>query len=1016
MDVRGGESELTTSRPTVSATPRVGRSAAGDGLVLAAAFVAFWWPILWGGQTLSRSPLASTIHPEVVAEQLGWPVNDSLASAQQDEAWLAFIARSLGRGEWPLFNPHNGLGAPLLESLQPGVLYPLNVILPLLPQGSPWLFDVFSLLHAAVFLVGLRFLYSRVTSAGMATALAILVGLSGLTWQNVNMVHFRGLAWCPWLLGGLLLVVTPQAGISLRGVAVSVMAGLGVITAGNLQDAVFTLAAAALVVSLYGRCCSEGDRLPSLEMRRRLLTPTVLILGMMFVTAGVWFPYVRGVSTGDLSTVADPTRCLEEVPWRWMSSWVIPHVQGLFPTQLVERQFWFLPQPSLPTSLALVASVAATTMFWHGPSTERRWLAGVGGLCGILLLKTVETPLFDWLTMVPVLNGIKFHKYNGIVVILLGLIAATGLERLAQVDESRRRRLVSRTFAVVAVAIGLLLVWLNLDRGWSLKHPLNRDAARFVVQSIAISLGTAALTAIILSRRVERRGMWLAMVWSVQATLLLPPGWLPRIAECGSPWSDLSWSDSNPPPDSLLSPLAPNSNLQIGGLGWDVGQPGVFDPVLNRRFKGFFNRFFTARYPDFALYQLTSPTRMQVSALALLGVREVRGFPPPAGAAVIETGPGRWAPRDTLPEAFWLSQADFEEYERRWQSLPEGDTTSLETFVRDLSASARRHRVNARQTALGAGRCEVYSYRTEPGRVIWLRAFHSGWRRIDTDRSAEPIQPFLGTFLAIPVPVRNWETIQLTAIPASWLFVAFGGVLAGSLLIAACVFWPCRMTMTLDVGAGNALSTSQPNRTDIAAPEEMALLVSSDPSNGVNWTAGRAALGAGLLAVSMFVADWVRPRLRLSTETLEEVRSRQQPATSSDVFVRVEAVADVPTNTGAVVTLTSRTGLPPILVRGLAGHLPTRRSPDRVWVEAGGRLFPAVTGVMRLERPSELAAAEFGRSGWVASLSAEGWRNKTTELTIWCEFGENVVAVPAKVSIRGVEAGAAASPQINEDR
>ena len=453
---------------------------------------------------------------------------------------------------------------------------------------------------------------------------------------------------------------------------------------------------------------------------------------------------------------------------------------------------------------------------------------------------------------------------------------------------------------------------------------------------------------------------------------------------------------------------APQQQPFVWGILWNEVQPGVFDPVLNRRFKEFYNRFFAARYPDFALYQLSSPTRKQVSALAILGVNEVRGFPPPAEAAVIETGPGRWAPRDALPEAFWLSQSDFEEYDRRWRGLPEDDTAALETFVRDLSESAHQHRVNARQTAMGAGRCEVFSFRTEPGQVIWLRAFHSGWRRIDTDREAEPIQPFLGTFLAIPVSVRNWETIQLTAIPASWIVVGLAGVLSGGALIAGWVYGPRRRAVALGRDAGNGLSPApQPGDgvidTDVTAVR----------SNGVNWTAGDLALVIGWLALSVLVADSVRPRLRLSTETLEEVKSRQQPAAMPDVVVQVDVVADVPTDGGAVVTLPSDAGLPPIVVRGISGHPPSRRTPDRVWIEASGRLFPAVTGVMRLERPPELAAAEFGRAGWVASLPAEGWPEQPSQLTIWCEFGDSVVPVPAKVSIRGTDAGKTVPPQIN---
>lgn len=970
--------------------------------LLAAAFIVVWWPILFGGQTIARSPLASTVHPDVIAEQVGWPVNDSLASAQQDEVWLDFIGRSLRRGEWPLVNPHNGLGAPLLESLQPGVLYPLNLLLPLLPVGSPWLFDLFSLIHVAIFLAGLRSLYARFAPSRVATAIAILVGLSGLTWQNVNMVHYRGLVWFPWLLLALIAATESSDWRSRFGkMAAALSVGVCIVTAGNLQDAAVSLATAGVCSVLYAlTLLADRDHVPAGTSKpwRAALVPPVLIVAVVFVTAGTWFPYLRGVAMGDLATVADPSRCLETVPARWMLSWLLPNIHGLFPTQLLERQFWFLPQPQLPTSIAFLVLLAVLVSRQGWSRGERWWLFGLLGLCGVMLLKTVGTPLFDWLRAVPFLNGIKYHKYNGVAVVLFGLIAASGLGRLATVDDQRRRVLVTRTVVALAIVVGLILLWLNVDRSWSLKHALNRSAALFVVRSIVVTLGTTVLTGLVL---VGKRNLWgprLAILWTCQAVWLLPPGWLPRIEAYQSPWTEGRLDDTAPRSNLSLSPIAPNS-----GLLWGESQPGVFDPVLNRRFKAFFNRFFTARYPDFALYQQAAPTRRQLAALALLGVDSVAGFSPPPDAPITRHSPWSWTPQDALPAAFWLSKSDCDDFERRWRELAEDNEPALERFIRDLQTAARRHPAIASQTATGTGRIDLTGPRSAPGSIIWLRAYHSGWRRTEGGVSHESILPFLDTFLAIPDVDPAGSTVLLTAVPASWLRIGICGVVVGLVFAIGSVF-VINCSLKPATGPDNLPPSHIPQPDALpgsvissGAALDCPAVSEADRRGWGVWIGGVVAAATLAGVVGLTCPGW-----ELKPIAPDDLRSRAGENPDGRYSAVIDVVADVPTTGEPVVNLPVGPGRPPIVVRGLAGDGAHKQSASRVWLEIGDRLVRAVVGVVRLDRVEPFAAPEFGRAGWVASVPLDDWPESPVPLVVWCEFGDRVVRIPTTIRIAGV--------------
>ena len=171
-------------------------------------------------------------------------------------------------------------------------------------------------------------------------------------------------------------------------------------------------------------------------------------------------------------------------------------------------------------------------------------------------------------------------------------------------------------------------------------------------------------------------------------------------------------------------------------------------------------------------------------------------------------------------------------------------------------------------------------------------------------------------------------------------------------------------------------------------PQSLSRLVDHE-SNAVSFDGRELCISIALLALTVVVARGTEPQRVIEPSSLQSLEQRL-PSTNSEEpaanwSVTLDLVADIPFTTGTTLTLPASRRRVPLLIRGLAGDRASKKPPDRVWIQAGDRVWPAVTGVLRLERPPALAAPEFGRAGFLASLDAAGWTTTPTELVLWCE-------------------------------
>ena len=241
--------------------------------ILVAPLIAYY-PIVFLGYTTGRADIVIPGN-----SQVAWPVQDSYASALQDEAWLPLIKESLASGEIPLINMQNGLGAPLLESMQAGVFYILNPILLLFNTDAPVYFDLFALLHVYILIVGLSLLFSLFANKKIAIALAILLGLSGATYLNINMVHFRGFAWLPFMLYGAINIARGNKKFLKKSFILLCIATLASATSGSIQDFVMSFGVTVVVFGIEYIFSTKKSSI--LEISQKFFEENLLALNLL---------------------------------------------------------------------------------------------------------------------------------------------------------------------------------------------------------------------------------------------------------------------------------------------------------------------------------------------------------------------------------------------------------------------------------------------------------------------------------------------------------------------------------------------------------------------------------------------------------------------------------------------------------------------------------------------------------------------------------------------------------------
>lgn len=350
------------------------------------------------------------------------------------------------RGEFPLWNPLNNLGVPLLAQWNTALLYPPALFYLLLPLT--WALAVFNLAHLALAGMGMYFLARRWTGSQLAASVAgMAFAFNGLSLHMLMWIsNLAAWAWMPWVVlalerawreGGRALAWAALAG------GVQMLSG-----APELILLTWAFAGAVWLPQLW------RNEIP----RGRLLGRMVLVCALTGgLAAAQLLPFVDLLAHSQRDSTFDGSKWA--MPgWGWANFFVplfhcSPSIIGIFSQN---EQQW---TSSYYMGIGVVA--LAMLALWQSRGTRVWWLA-VAIIGGVVLAMGENARVYDWIKRVFPLLGVMRYPIKIVVltVFALPLLAAFALKTNpggpldAQV--ARRRYLGVGIFAGAIVAAILI--------------------------------------------------------------------------------------------------------------------------------------------------------------------------------------------------------------------------------------------------------------------------------------------------------------------------------------------------------------------------------------------------------------------------------------------------------------------------------------------------------------------------------------------------------------------------------
>lgn len=455
----------------------------------------------------------------------------------------AYLRARLAAGELALWNPLVGLGRPFAGVVQPGVFYPLDVVLLLAPY--PRGVDLFFVLHAFIAAFGMRaWLRARGADPIGATFAGALFALSGYFVSELvgSGTYAVGAAWLPWALSA------PTSAVRIGGSVAMMVLG------GDPEAAWF---AGALVLV-------EAATHP--ERKRALVAAgagLVLAGALAAVQLGPALEVARvgrpgGVPLADAQHFSFPPLRLVELAWpgafgpRYGADWLVHPLYDEGTGQGYEP-FAAGIYVGLATPLLALAALVR-----RRDATRRRDLA-LAAVAAVALVVAFgrHTPIFAaWFRAIPGARLFRYPEKYLLVTTLCGCaLAAHGLGRVVAAP---RRALVAGGVVVALLAAGW--AWAALAGGrffaarlGRLEHgspaELGRVVAASARQALLIALATLVPLGLAVRGRLSSRTTALALAAIVVADLFAQSAAL-------TDWVPSSLYRETPPPVAAARALA----------------------------------------------------------------------------------------------------------------------------------------------------------------------------------------------------------------------------------------------------------------------------------------------------------------------------------------------------------------------------------------------------------------------------------------------------------------------------
>ena len=678
---------------------RFGRPAPWDWIVAtgfyAAVVAVFLGDSIFGDRVLLPADTLFVYDPWRAALPASWPgpANRALSDPiTQFYPYLSYARERLLAFQMPLWNPYTLAGTPFLASQQTAVLYPLNLLVLLLPiDRAPAASAALRLLLAGVG----TFLLGRQLGLSFPGAL-----LSGLAWMlsafNVLYLlfpHVNTTVLLPWvLLFSLRVLATGDR----RDVALLALASGSASLGGHGETLLeFVVICVPVLGMVWVRLLrAEG---PSRAWARLGWTACggALGLGLSAIAILPFVDYVLDSSTLDIRNAM--ARNPFVLPGYSVVTLMNPRIFG----DVLRPTYW--GPSSFYEGVSYVGVVTLVLVGFAVGRATRDWRVVAFGGAALLawLVVTGQQPVFDWITSLPGFKHAPNSRLRFVVEFGLAILSGIGFDSLLSSRGAAGRRELRAGLLGVG-AVGVVGGFALETARQAMMSPLSLRLAAVLPkheqtwqQPSGSTLNALTLQTATLSPELAR--------WLLSPALSVGAAWfgaglvVAGIAltivrrNAGRPLASLliplllasdlitQWQGVNPTaaPDALYPASAPAISYLRSAEGWFrvVGTPGMvlvpnsslvlglhdirgYELPMLRRYSRFFAAAVASRGSGYQLYIETVDSR-RLRYLSLLGVRYVvatEAYPAVELTPIVAGRTGVYENANAMPAAFMVSE------------------------------------------------------------------------------------------------------------------------------------------------------------------------------------------------------------------------------------------------------------------------------------------------------------------------------------------------------------------------
>jgi hypothetical protein len=666
--------------------------------------------------------------PDVAGARVSW-IYDFFHLFRPNAEYLADRLRA---GDLPLWDPRHALGGPFLASMQPGVLYPPNVLHLVLPTQTA--FGVLVIGHVAL---AAYFAAATARALGAGAAGAILAGALYAGSQQIFLLAWNphllyAAAWLPGVLWAADRCTRRPSGRSAALLAVTFAAQL---LAGWAQTAAITAAAVAVYAGVVLAVRVWEERRPPWAAAAALAAGSL---------AGLALASPQLLPT--LELMEHSTRALGSLSSEQALGGNLPDYD---PARFFRPLLHGRGNESVPSAPSLLLVALA---FVFGDRRGRlAALLGVG-LLALAISFPRDLPVHGWIQALPVLGSFRFpFRYRVVTCLAVAVVAGAGLTAL-------RRRLDGRSRAagsVVVVAAVMALAPLARPRPEAMRFPLSGAGRPPLAEEYADLAGEPP----------------------PQGERIL---WTERIDRIGSD-----------PDFQMVADFEPFSLADTARYltFFEIGKPLTLQP----RFRG--RRQSGVLYPFVGYLQLPrGPDR--AALLDLIGVTRIVGehVRPWVEARYERVATGRegrvYANPAAFPRAFRAPEAEPAPSDLRatFERLVSPDLDLRRTVLLDgpvdvTATGGTDPTADVEIVAFAPERVALRTRGERPGFVVLTDVHYPGWEaRVDGE--AQPVRRANGVLRAVAVPAGESEVEFVYRARSLWLGAAVA-VLAALALVAS---------------------------------------------------------------------------------------------------------------------------------------------------------------------------------------------------------------------------------------